>query len=191
MDGNPGGIHILNSLTLSGLNGNNFLHLASTVPGSQWGIFSEWMTDVNFVDVIDSNNLGDPITVAVGHDGGNNTNWAFSTSLTPTSVSLSTSSNPIIVGQAVTFTATISPAGASSGEVEFYLDDNPIPGCAHRPVSLDGGIPIATCTIGHLAVGSYNISAEYSGNDEYLGSDSPDLPQVVDMSRTYLPIVGK
>ncbi len=51
--GSGGGfVHVMNSLTLKGVAGT-LLSLASTVPGTQWGIESEWTTDVNYVDVQD------------------------------------------------------------------------------------------------------------------------------------------
>ncbi len=71
-----GGIHILHSLTLRGAGAGSLLTLASTTPGSQWGIWPEDGTDVNYVNVQDSDNLGDPIAVAVG-EGTNTTNWNF------------------------------------------------------------------------------------------------------------------
>ncbi len=174
-----GYIHILNSLVLKGTNGSTLLALRSTVPASKWGIEAEGTTDVNFVDVQDSNNLGDMITVTTGHDSGNNTNWSFPSSLNLSSVSLSASPNPSVIGVPVTFTATISPVGASSGDVEFYLDGDEIASCSSQPVSLVGGVPTATCTVSNLALGSHNIKAEYGGNSAYLSSTSSTIAQEV------------
>lgn len=174
-----GYIHVLNSLVMKGANGSTLLNLRSTVPTSQWGIHSEGTTDVNFVDVQDSNNLGDQITVAVGHDSGNNTNWSFPTTLSLSSVSLSSSPNPSVIGVPVTFTATISPVGAASGSVEFYLDGVEIASCLSQSVSLVGGVPTATCTVSNLVLGSHNVRADYSGNSSYLSSTSSIITQEV------------
>ena len=182
-----GGIHILHSLTLKGAGAGSLLTLASTTPGSQWGIWPENGTDVNYVNVQDSDNLGDPIAVAVG-EGTNTPIGTLALSPNSSSVSLSASSNPSRIGQPVTFTATISPSGVSSGEVEFYLDGEPIEDC--ESVELEGG-HTATCTVNDLALGSHEISADFSGNDTYLASTSSILNQVVDFWRFYVPVMAK
>ncbi len=134
-----------------------------------------------------SNNLGDAIAVAVGA-GTNTTNWSFGLAPTSSAVSLSASPNPSKIGQPVTFTAMVSPSEATSGEVAFYLDGELIEDCESQELAAGN---IATCTVNDLAVGSHDISAEYSGNETYLASTSSVLNQIVDYWKSYLPSVGK
>lgn len=71
---------------------------------------------------------------------------------------LTSSANPSVVGQPVTFTATVtSPAGTPTGDVTFASDGNPL-----GTVPLTGGQ--ATVTTAALAVGSHTITADYSGD---------------------------
>jgi hypothetical protein len=80
--------------------------------------------------------------------------------------SLSSSANPSVYGQPVTFTATIVPSDGS-GTVAFTADGNPIPGCTGQPLTLLGGTDYtATCTTSSLAVNpAEGISASYlAGN---------------------------
>ena len=66
---------ISNSLTLKGSLGN-FLSLRSSTSGTQWELFPQGTTDIDFVDVKDSNNLGSSrIQPTNWTDSGNNTAW--------------------------------------------------------------------------------------------------------------------
>ena len=86
----------------------------------------------------------------------------------PTIVSLVGSADPIVLGQAVGFTATISSSAAGeSGTVQFA----------------DGGVPIgsgsvsggqATFETGSLPLGPHSITAVYEGDDDFVGSSSTD-----------------
>ena len=104
-------------------------------------------------------------------------------SLKPASnVSLVSSLNPVILGQAVTFTATVTPAvtGVPTGSIEF-VEGNVVLGIGQ--VARATGT--ATYTTTSLAVGSHPISAEYSGNDSLASNSSAILVQVVnDMAST-------
>jgi trimeric autotransporter adhesin len=68
----------------------------------------------------------------------------------------------------VTLTATISsPAGTpSSGTVAFDAGGSDIPGCASVSVSAGKAI----CTTNSLVPSLYEVTAVYSGNEDYLGS---------------------
>ena len=109
--------------------------------------------------------------------------WAGS-GTTPVTVSLYSSEetgqtvNPTIYGQAVTFTAMVSPTtgtGTPTGTVTFYIDGTVV------DTSVSPGYAQYTATA--LAVGSHTITAVYSGDDTYLGA-SNTLVQVVDAQAT-------
>ncbi len=90
----------------------------------------------------------------------------------PTTTIVTSSLNPSILGQNVTFTATLSPS-AATGTVTFTVD-----GTAGAPVTLAAGsASISTAT---LAVGAHTITAAYSGDGTYAASTSAPFSQTVD-----------
>jgi len=90
-------------------------------------------------------------------------------------VALASSANPSIAGQAVTYTATVSPA-AATGAITFKEDGITIPGCSKKAIT--PGAP-TTCTTTYSATGWQSIIAVYSGDDTYATSTSPTLTQVI------------
>jgi hypothetical protein len=89
-----------------------------------------------------------------------------------TTESLSSSQNPSAVGQAVTFTATVSSsAGVPTGKVKFMRG-----AIGLGTVTLSGGV--ATLTTTTLPAGSDPITANYLGTTNY-GTSSASLTQVV------------
>ena len=123
------------------------------------------------------------ITVVYGGD----TNFLTSTSsiLTQTvkqaatTSSVSSSANPSVSGQAVTFTATITPvspgSGTPTGTVTFD-DGSTVLGT----VTLTNGT--ASFTTSSLAVGTHSIKAVYAGDANFKTSTSAVLKQVVNSS---------
>ncbi len=93
-----------------------------------------------------------------------------------TTTTVTSSANPSLLGQPVTFTATVSVvapgAGTPTGSVSFY-DGATLLGT----VSLGGNQ--AQFTTSTLGVGSHNITASYSGDGNFNGSTSPALVQQV------------
>ena len=124
---------------------------------------------------------------------GGDDNYANSTSPTltqvihgaPTSVALSSSSNPSIVGQTVTYTATVNPA-AATGTVEFTDSSKPITGCAAQVVSSGR----ATCTTTFSAAGSPWIRAVYSGDSTHATSMSSYLTQTINKNASTTTLVS-
>ncbi len=94
-----------------------------------------------------------------------------------TSTSLSSSLNPSIFGQSVTFTATVKPSttGTPTGTVTFK-DGTTTLGTG----ALSGGV--AKFTISTLTVGTHSVTAVYGGDATFLGSTSAVLSQVVNSS---------
>jgi surface antigen len=97
-----------------------------------------------------------------------------------TTTTLTSSANPSVFGQRVTYTATVAPSAGSgnpTGTVQFF----------------DGTTPIGSGTLSNgtysmtppsLAVGSYPLTATYSGDNDFLTSISPVLNQTVNKAPT-------
>jgi hypothetical protein len=89
------------------------------------------------------------------------------------STSLSASSS-VTVGDLTTFTATVTPPAARpgplkpTGSVEFLDDGQPIGSCAGQPLA-NGQ---ATCSVSYSSAGAHEISAQYSGDANFLGSST-------------------
>src|SRR5205823_1634709 len=80
-----------------------------------------------------------------------------------------------VFGQSVTFTATvnaISPgAGTRTGTVQFQIDGSNF----GSPVSLAGG-SAASGAISTLSVAGHTVTAAYSGDSNFTGSDNTGSP---------------
>jgi len=98
-----------------------------------------------------------------------------------TTTSLSTSANPSSYGQAVTFTASVLPSsgGSPSGSVKF-LDGTVQIGSA----VLSGGVASFTTSATALNAGSHSVTASYSGDADFTGSNSSPLSQTVNSVAT-------
>lgn len=95
-------------------------------------------------------------------------------SVEPTTVILTSSLNPSIVAQSVTFTATVSSHDPSrSGPVTFL--DGTTPVCSS--INLSAGT--AVCTTSTLTLGVHNITASYAGDDNNAACLSSVLVQTV------------
>jgi parallel beta-helix repeat protein len=94
---------------------------------------------------------------------------------------LTSTPNPSLFGQSVTFTATVSGSpGTPTGSVTFY-GGAPL---GSRPL-LAG---VATFVTDTLPIGVNTITATYSGDTDFLMSTSPPLTETVDQA-VYLPLV--
>ncbi len=103
-----------------------------------------------------------------------------------TSVLLTSSNNPSVNGENVTFTATVSAVGGfgnPSGNVEFF--DN---GASLGVATLAGNS--ASFSTATLAVGTHPITAVYSGDVNFAGNTSPTGNQVVNPGTTSTSVVG-
>lgn len=93
--------------------------------------------------------------------------------LQSSSTAISSDSNPSLLGDSVTFTATVTgSSGTPTGTVIFIVDN-----VSGAPVPLVNGV--ATLSTSNLTVGSHTIVASYSGNGVYSPSQSPVLTQYV------------
>ena len=100
---------------------------------------------------------------------------------TTTTTAVASSANPSVVGQSVTFTATVvasSPGlGIPTGNVTF-MDGTSILGTA----ALSGGTAIFTTP--SLALNAHSITAVYAGNSSFARSTSPPLSETVNQDAT-------
>src|SRR5207253_57301 len=90
-----------------------------------------------------------------------------------TATTVESAANPAGVGQAVTFTATVSVvapgAGTPTGTVPFFLGTSP----TRR--SSDLAARQATLTTSALSVGSHSITAQFAGDPNFGSSTSAAL----------------
>ena len=93
--------------------------------------------------------------------------------------------NPSVTGESVTYTATVTltaPAsGTPTGTVDFRDAAVTIAGCGAQPVSVAG---MATCTVSYAGPGSHTISGVYSGDANFNTSTSANLTQTVNKGST-------
>jgi len=107
-----------------------------------------------------------------------------------TLTTVTSSQNSSMVGQSVTFTATVSAAspatGTPTGTVTFKDGSNPIT-CTSGSNTLSGGV--ATCTLSTLAAGNHSITGNYNGDSNFTTSTGTltGNPQVV----VAAPTIGK
>jgi hypothetical protein len=92
--------------------------------------------------------------------------------VTSTMTAVSSSGNPSVSGQSVTFTATISimapGAGTPTGTVQFQIDGNNAGGAV--TVSTSASLTTASFTTSTLTTGTHTITASYSGDASFAGS---------------------
>ncbi|MCA1554701.1 MAG: Ig-like domain repeat protein, partial [Chloroflexi bacterium] len=100
-----------------------------------------------------------------------NVQQSFNIAQASTSTALTSSGSPSILGQTVTFTATVSPASVT-GTVGFY--DN---GSLLGTQTLSGNIAVYSTS---LAAGTHPITVTYNGNSNYSASTSNVVAQRVD-----------
>ena len=142
------------------------------------------VTDANGVAVlaVGANNTGGSYNVTASAGG---TSAIFSlTNLSlqvATTTAVSSSLDPSVYGQAITFTATVTPTASSgftpTGTVTF-LDGATTLGTG--TLSTTGGVTTATLTTSALFAGSHSqIVAEYAGDSNFNSSNSSNFIQTV------------
>lgn len=111
---------------------------------------------------------------------------------TATSLGLTSSANPSVAGQSVTFTAAFGgtgfpPAGAPAptGSVTFLDGSTQIGSPMSLPTS--GAIAI---TLSTLTAGTHSVTAQYSGDSNYAGSTSSPITQTVNLTATSLALMS-
>jgi hypothetical protein len=105
---------------------------------------------------------------------------------------VASSVNPSVVGQAVTYTATVSASGPGTptGTVEFFDGVTAISGCTAQSLSATA-TDTATCKVTYSASGSHTITAKYLGSIAFPASAvSSPLTQVVNKVATTTVVLG-
>ena len=100
-------------------------------------------------------------------------------SVNPTSTTVNPSPNPSLVGQTVTFTATVNSGGASLTGAVTILDGSATVCTAN--VNSNG---VAVCSNSTLTLGSHSITASYAGDPNDAASVSPAVILVVQQPTT-------
>ncbi|HEX3794495.1 MAG TPA: Ig-like domain-containing protein [Acidimicrobiales bacterium] len=108
-----------------------------------------------------------------------------------TATTLVAAPSPVVFGQPVTLTATVTPTGAGAGlptgTVDFY-DGTTLLGAA--PVQVVGGTEQASLPGLALTVGSHSFSAVYLGEFDYAGSTSSTVSEGVSLIGTSTAVVS-
>jgi hypothetical protein len=105
--------------------------------------------------------------------------------LAGTATSLSSSANPAIMGQPVTFTATVtSTSGTPAGTVSF------LEGATTLGTGTLNASGVATFTTSTLVAGSHSITASYAGSSSFAGSASAPVTQAVQVPVTGVALNG-
>jgi len=121
---------------------------------------------------------GHSITAVYSGDSNNTTSTSAPLAQTvnqaATTTSLTSSLNPSQVGQAVTFTATVTSGGGTPTGTVTFKDGATALGSA----TLAGG-GVAALTISSLTLGSHSITAVYGGGASFAASTSPAVIQAV------------
>jgi hypothetical protein len=98
---------------------------------------------------------------------------------------LSSSASPAVVGQSVTYTATMAGVATSgrptSGTVAFFDHGTGIPGCGSQAVN---GSSQALCTVTYTTPSAHSIAATFGGNFDFAPSSASPLSQTVNKAAT-------
>lgn len=133
-----------------------------------------------------------PITATYGGNGlflgGTSNTVSQVVNRAETTTTLISSSNPSVVNQAVTFTATVAAvapgAGTPQGNVVFREGAATL-----GTVALDA-TGNARLTLANLAVGTHDVVAAYAGNASFNPSTSEPLSQVVNLTGTTVALTS-
>ncbi|CAM2927583.1 Ig-like domain repeat protein [Saccharomonospora xinjiangensis] len=170
----PGGV------TITGIAGGYLHSLALDSTGGAWAWGANWAGQLG-----NGTNSDSVVPVAVqlppstilGVVAAGDTHSLAITQLISTTTTLTSSPNPSVLGQPVTFTATVTPdsptTATPTGTVSFY-DGATLLGTV--PLNASG---TATFTTTGLGVGAHDITAVYSGDSTFLPSTSTPLTQTV------------
>ncbi len=114
-----------------------------------------------------------------------------------TTVAVSANVNPSVVGQPVTYTATVAVnapnSGPASGNVEFFDGATPIASCGGASGAVLNGSAQATCVATFTATSTHNVTAQYLGNGAafYVASPvSPSISQSVTAASTSVAVTS-
>ncbi len=112
-----------------------------------------------------------------------------------TTTAVTSSANPSVVGQTVTYTATVSVtspgSGSPTGNIEFFDNGTAISTCGGTSGVTVNGADQATCLVAWPSTVGQTITAKYLGDSNYLASPtSPSLNQVVNKASPTLSVTA-
>jgi hypothetical protein len=112
-----------------------------------------------------------------------------------TGVSVGASTATSATGQSVTYTATVTPAQAGpvepTGSVAFSDAGTPIGSCGSQPVTTAAGSSTATCTVTYTSAGYHSMTANYSGDANFVSAqDSAAVVTVTALAPAAPPVTA-
>jgi Bacterial Ig-like domain (group 3) len=120
--------------------------------------------------------------------GGSSTNTVTQTvSQAATATRVTSAHDPGLIGQTITYTATVAVAtpgsGAPTGTASFSDDGNPIPGC--QGLALSPAPPlVVTCSQAYGTTASQDVTVAYSGDANFAASADAMTESVAPVSTT-------
>lgn len=140
------------------VNGNATFSVPN-LPAGTLGVVVRYLGDTNFLP------SDTPLTLTVN--------------ATTSTTTLTSSNNPSLFGQPVTFTGTVTlPAGTPTGTLSFVDGTTVL-----ATVALNGS-GVASTTLSNLSVGTHSITAVYNGSSSTGSSTSAVVSQVVNKTST-------
>jgi hypothetical protein len=132
--------------------------------------------------ILDSSVSPNPSPASIGSLGAAQTVTGTYKAQYDTTTVVTSSANPSVYGQPVTFTATVATVASGgptpTGSVQFSVDGSPY----GSPVTLSGGQ--AAVTISSLAVGGHTIAASYTPDTDSFTGSGGTLSQTVNKANT-------
>jgi hypothetical protein len=113
---------------------------------------------------------------ASGSTGGSSQSQTVDVVAGSTTISIRASDPSARVGRPVTYTASVAPSNQGpaipSGSVRFIQGGRALAHCSSVPVQASGGALTASCTVRYTTPGIRQVTAIYSGNQDFGGSSS-------------------
>ncbi len=116
---------------------------------------------------------------ANGATGGSSQSQTVDVVAGSTTTSIRASNPSARVGRPVTYTASVAPSNQGpaipSGSVRFIQGATALAHCSSVAVHASGGAPSASCTVRYTTPGIRQVTAIYSGNQDFGGSSSSPI----------------
>ncbi len=120
---------------------------------------------------------------ANGATGGSSQSQTVDVIAGSTTTSIRASNPSARVGRAVTYTASVTPSNQGpaipGGSVKFIQGGKPLARCSSVGLQASGGALSASCTLRYTTPGIRQVTATYSGNQDFGGSTSSSIPVAV------------
>jgi hypothetical protein len=114
-----------------------------------------------------ANGIAGSYNVSASASGATSASFALTNNKAATTITITSSLNPSDLNQNVTFTAKVTSVATPTGTVQFKDNGNNL----GAPVALNSG-GVAKLTTSSLTTGNHSITADYSGDANFLPSSS-------------------